>query len=342
MKKLFFALFLGLSLLMPHNTLADSFDFMINPILSDNQDENITDYYSIKVNPGDEKEYQLLIVNNSSSEVTYQVRVNNASTTSDGRLDYSSKDSQLLAKDSLSIKDLLTVPKKITVAGQSSDKISITMKAPKQAFDGAILGGVSVVALGDTEKSDKPGISLQNNLAMTVPFVVHMTDGKIKPELKLASFKVNDTQAQQAFTLAIDNMPKHVLPKVAITVDIRDEKMSKKVVTLESKEVDFAPQAQAQLNFVSSKALDKGKYKAEVKATSEYGDWKWTEDFEVKSSSNDLNEKNESTQKKQVLWPYILAGFILVIGGLLILLYKLKHKQEKLVEDNKMNRKSRK
>ncbi len=72
--------------------LADSNDFSVVPVLTENQNPDVLSYFELTVTPNQKQTLKIRIKNNSNESVKYNLYVNTATTNQKGIIDYSITD----------------------------------------------------------------------------------------------------------------------------------------------------------------------------------------------------------------------------------------------------------
>ncbi|OTP19974.1 DUF916 domain-containing protein [Enterococcus mundtii] len=110
--------------------LADSNDFSVVPVLTENQNPDVLSYFELTVTPNQKQTLKIRIKNNSNESVKY-LYVNTATTNQKGIIDYSITDFEKDESLKLSLKDCLTLKEQyVDVPANSEKEVSLKLSIP--------------------------------------------------------------------------------------------------------------------------------------------------------------------------------------------------------------------
>ncbi|EMF0110772.1 DUF916 domain-containing protein [Enterococcus hirae] len=111
--------------------LADSNDFSVVPVLTENQNPDVLSYFKLTVTPNQKQTLKIRIKNNSNESVKYNLYVNTATTNQKGIIDYSITDFEKDESLKLSLKDCLTLKEQyVDVPANSEKEVSLKLSIP--------------------------------------------------------------------------------------------------------------------------------------------------------------------------------------------------------------------
>ncbi|MZU11404.1 DUF916 domain-containing protein [Bifidobacterium longum] len=111
--------------------LADSNDFSVVPVLTENQNPDVLSYFELTVTPNQKQTLKIRIKNNSNESVKYNLYVNTATTNQKGIIDYSITDFEKDESLKLSLKDCLTLKEQyVDVPANSEKEVSLKLSIP--------------------------------------------------------------------------------------------------------------------------------------------------------------------------------------------------------------------
>ena len=111
--------------------LADSNDFSVVPVLTENQNPDVLSYFELTVTSNQKQTLKIRIKNNSNESVKYNLYVNTATTNQKGIIDYSITDFEKDESLKLSLKDCLTLKEQyVDVPANSEKEVSLKLSIP--------------------------------------------------------------------------------------------------------------------------------------------------------------------------------------------------------------------
>lgn len=309
-------------------------NYSISPELPDNQISKNIGYYDLKVAPGQKETIKFKINNNDTKNHTYKVSINRASTDANGVIDYNDHN---LAPDSdlqYNIEKLVTYPKEVAVAANSSKEVAVNLKSPEGTIDGELLGGIFVQENNQINNSKKipKGVTLRNQYNYVLGLQLQQNNDAIKPDLKFVKAFENDNNGQVSVDAEVDNDVPRLEKQVDITSKVTRQNSQKIVLKSDKKSMSMAPNSDfyypVNVNTVTgpskNKRLKPGKYTMylDVKANNDKNQWNLKRNFTVTNKQiAKINHKNPDRSKD--IW--IILGSILVlivIAGFVIKYYR--------------------
>lgn len=315
-----------------------SIPFTVTPILTEEQNDNIKSYISIKTDKNtNEHEFKFKIKNESDQEKIVEAVITNAYTSPSGTIQYvvnETKDA-MLTEDKNKLTNYANIDESIITLKAKGTKI-ITINITDEEFDGTMLGGIRFKDIDpfDNEESDNNGINIKNEINMVVGIVIE------KDTISDINFKTEK--------VSLEVMPSSYDIKIPIISDgphiVKDIKMNY-VVSKNNKELfngiknlDFAPYAKTNIsvNYDYNEIINNEPYNIEYSI--EYIDKdsnkkivKFEDTFKFKGSNSIANLSKELTRPKTRT-----SSLVIIIPLLLILVVALyyirKHKSQ-----NKIN-----
>ncbi|MFC6175907.1 DUF916 and DUF3324 domain-containing protein [Companilactobacillus huachuanensis] len=309
-------------------------NYSISPELPSNQISKNIGYYDLKVTPGQSETIKFKINNTDTKEHSYKVSVNRAATDINGVIDYNDHG---IAPDSdlqYNIEKLVTYPKEVTVAANSSKEVSIKLDAPKGDFSGELLGGIFVQENNQINNDKKlpKGVTLRNQYNYVLGLQLQQNTDAVKPDLKFVKVFETDNNGQISVDGEMDNDVPTLENKVSVDAKVTAQNSSKIILKSDKKAMSMAPNSDfyypVNVNTVTgpskNKRLKPGKYTMylSVKANNGKNHWNLKRNFVVtKKQMAKINHKNPD--RAMDLW--IILGAILalvVIAGFVIKHYR--------------------
>lgn len=307
--------------------------YSVSPVLSQHQTEGIDNFYDIRWTPSVTESFGLSITNNSNIEKTYEIQVNKAITNKNGIIDYSniSKDT---SNAQYKLKELIQLPKQISVPANSSQEVKGTIAFPSESFNGILMAGIHV-----SEKSDqKQQASVSNTVAYNLPFVVRGNiDQRPTPKLMLSELNIEKLSSDKTSLNAhLNNEEANLLKASQLKAEIKDRN-NKNVLTQTSK-IDITPNTKFIYPIIFKETLKRGSYKLILTITHGQDKWEFNKIFNISAKDTALVEQQHPKQNHHWIWYMIATIITLIISS--IILFKKKNKKRKL-NINKLSRRNK-
>ena len=318
---------------------ASQINYSISPELPDNQVAQNIGYYDLKVDPNQKQTIKFKINNYDTTDHTYMVSVNRATTDFNGIIDYSAHGVTPGNDLRYNIEDLVTYPHEVSVSAKSSKEVSINLNAPKGNFDGVLLGGIFVEENNQVSQAKATkGISLRNRYSYVLGLQLQQNTDPVRPDLKFVSAYQNDVNGQIAVNAVLDNDVPTLERKVSVDARVTPANSKKVVLKLSKQNMTFAPDSKFSLPIDvnnttgpnKNKRLKPGKYTVYVKvlANDRKNSWNLKRDFTI--TARQANKINHKTPNRSMdVW--IILGLILIlvaIGVIVIIYYRRRRKNK--------------
>lgn len=292
-------------------------DFQVKAILPSNNNPQ-SSYFDLKVKRNAEQTLRIWITNNSSKRQLFNVKPNNATTNSNGVIDYSLQ-AKKDASATTSFSDMLgdQTGKQVSVAGKSSATVSFKLRTPKQSFDGTVLGGFIIYSASAAEQAQKSKQS--SNLAHYVIAARLVESTKqITPDLVYHGTKYVGTNGLPRIQVNLQNTQPTIIGDVHLKATVTGEG-NKKVAKVDQKMLNFAPNSSFgyQLPTLNNQKLKSGQYRLNMTVKGDNGSWKFDKLFTV----SDKDGKAAKIAKPGINWKQIIMWIIEGLAVLIVLGY---------------------
>ncbi|ELY8226749.1 DUF916 and DUF3324 domain-containing protein [Enterococcus faecalis] len=322
MKKVILVLILVFSALdFGQVVLADSNDFSITPVLTENQNPEVLSYFDLTVTPNQKQTLKIKIKNNSNERVKYKLYVNTATTNQNGIIDYSITDFKKDETLKLSLKDCFTVKEQyVEVPANSEKEVSLELSIPEKPFEGIALGGITV------EPNIEEGSNGVNNVfTRTLAIQLTETAKEITPNLEGGEVNVSQENLRNNVKFELRNSTPTIISKVRADIEITKKGSKDPVLKQTKDQLSFAPNSKFNLMTEWKKQFDPGEYTYSINLTDgERDKWFFSKNFEIKAEmAENLNEtsvdRKESFFEKYYRYLLILLPILFIMFLLLIL-----------------------
>ncbi|WP_348920523.1 DUF916 and DUF3324 domain-containing protein [Enterococcus rotai] len=301
----------------------DLSDFSYEVILPKNQRNKDVGYYDLVIEPGKTSTVQLKLTNLSPKKLTLSLKYNSAKTNSNGVIEYGPNN---LVKDSSLVydfSDLVTGPNKVVLEPHSNKVITLSIKAPMDAFEGYVAGGIQVMSVENTEmkKSDDDNLVV-NKFAYLIGMLLSEGEvNELKPELKFNSISVDTQKEHNRLLLNFSNIKPIYAEDMAVDVNVKNKATDKIAFELKKSNMRMAPNTQISLPIsLKYKLTEPGSYILSATVTAKGGgSWSWEQEFrlsemEIDQLNKRLNATKDSSTGQIIIFIVLFISLCLIVG----------------------------
>lgn len=309
--------------------LADSNDFSVTPVLTENQNPEVPSYFDLTVTPNQKQTLKIKIKNNSNESVKYKLYVNTATTNQNGIIDYSITNFEKDESLKLSLKDCLTLTEQnIDVPANSEKEVSLELSIPETPFEGIALGGITV------EPTIEEGSDGVNNIfTRTLAIQLTETAKEISPKLEGGEVKVSQENLRNNVKFELRNITPTIISKVNAEIAITKKGNKNPILTQTKDQLSFAPNSKFNLMTEWDKQFDPGEYTYSIKLADGKGNkWSFSKNFEIKGEIAEKLNETSVDEKKSLIKDYLvytIALLTLIVISLVIWIVSKKLKEAK-------------
>lgn len=311
-KAVLFLMFAFSALGFQQLVLADSNDFSVTPVLTENQNPEVPSYFDLTVTPNQKQTLKIKIKNNSKESVKYKLYVNTATTNQNGIIDYSINNFEKDESLKLSLKDCLTLTEQLVdVPANSEKEVSLELSIPETPFEGIALGGITV------EPTIEEGSDGVNNIfTRTLAIQLTETAKEISPKLEGGEVKVSQENLRNNVKFELRNITPTIISKVNAEIAITKNGNKNPLLTQTKDQLSFAPNSKFNLMTEWDKQFDPGDYTYSINLTDGEGNkWSFSKKFKIEAEIAENLNKTSVDRKESFFEKY----FIYIIGLLSIL-----------------------
>lgn len=352
MKKIFLWLFILIPLFIFFTEIdvkSAKMDFSVGISQPDNQINKDLTYFDLLVTPSQSQELELTVTNLGKAKGKFQITPTNAITNTHGYLDYSTQDNNFKYDASLKnpFTTLISEKQVVEIAPGDTAQITFKLNAPKEKFEGIILGAFVIEELDkDGDNNDNKNLTFINKFEMIKAVQIRSDETlNIQPDFKLADISPALYSYRTAVTANLQNTSPFILKDVKIKADICKSNNKKVLKTASQLDVEMAPNSNYDFPISwNNEPLESGAYS--ITMTVEYGGEKFefTDDFNIsKADSYQINEEAiELETKTNYTYLYIIGSlfiFIIISTFTLIIIKKKKNNKKTLKKSSQKKRK---
>lgn len=305
-------------------------------IYPDNQITPNLGYFDLQVQAGQEQSISLKLKNHAPSEIEVKIGLSNATTTSNGRVDYGPSEAKKDSSLTYGVTSLVKGPSSVTIPAKGSKQVDFVMKLPKDTPVGQIAGGIQIVPVEDEHPSTEDTEDLvENQFAYLVGLLLRVGDTKgIKPMLKMNQLSVKQLMGKTHLVVNVSNIRPAYLEGMDVSIEVRKANKRKSVFDFDKKNMRMAPNTRVDIPIsLPGEGLKAGDYTATIKIKEKEGQqWSWTDQFQLTDLDvNQIRKQERSEKSNAAIVPLIISFMIIVLMGLTVFLC-LKGKKRRKVK----------
>lgn len=290
--------------------------FTVEPILTSTQVDETKSYYYIKVNPNEPQTLTLKIRSTIEEERKVKISVKDAFTNQNGNIDYDAKSyvRDKTLKDSLEDASIVE-PKEIAVKNFEEKEVTVTIKPPKEPFEGVKIAAICVTKVNDEDKTKGLSTSFGYRLGL-------MTTEENEPEyansksLNFLNVKPTVHQGKRVIQTTLQNPEPKILKNLTVETKLREKGSNEVLRKRTTNDMRMAPNSQ--FDFATNWGLDPirpGTYVLSVKASSGEHSWSWNKEFTIgEEQAQKINEEASYT----ITYPKWVPLVVILLGVLTI------------------------
>lgn len=241
---------------------AEGSDYVVIPILSENQREETKSFYDIDLKDNKTINLSFSIENISNKTKKFSIAGFDTATNSNGILDYSNAELKENVDKKMRLTNYIKLPDTFSVEPGETKKISFTISPSNHDFEGYILGAIQIIP----EVEEKSGITNQFTRTIAIRLWGSNTVEKNKSSIVTLpkEFRV-DNDKERIIYHTIKNESPNIEKDVSVEthlqhkIDGRNETIIK-----DEHKIDFAPSSKFKMGQNLSDSLEDGEYLFEV------------------------------------------------------------------------------
>lgn len=334
-----FILFILFWSFFPSTAFSDSeaMSFSFDIIPPENQTDFDLTYFDFRVSPNEKMSLDVTVTNTGNDIKKIKVTPTNAITNANGIVDYAIQDKEYIYDSSLKTPFTTLVSPEQTVSLEPGETktLSFDFIAPKEAFDGIILGGFVAHLVQEEQETTKPGVSFVNQYQFVKAVVIRSSDADVPPTLVLNAVKPSLYNYRTAVTANLQNTSPTLLGDISIEANIT-KKGSQDIIKSEKREnVEFAPNSNFDFPIMwDNERLEPGDYTLTMNATVKKETFSFEEHFTItKNESNSVNKQAMDLKKEHkslIFWLTLIFIFMLLLSFLGYIIYKQYQRNKKV------------
>lgn len=295
-------------------------NFVVTPLLPNNQLNSKDGYFNLKVTPGSTQVLKLSVTNPGSSSRQIDVSPVNATTADTGTIVYIPSNRTDPSAQTTFTK-MTSKAISLTLAPHQGKTVTFETKIPKNGFSGEVLGGLFVTNPQTSEASTKrnaQNFQLANRYAVTTAVALWCQPNQTIPaKVALANTKVvySKTDTAPMVVAKLRNLAPIAFGDLQVHAQLFEQTNGREVAAQTQKNRSMAPNSWFDLEMgLGDKPLPAGRYTLKLKLAS--GDRHWNFTQPVSLSKAHAQEHNNSTKPatgRQQSWLWFAGGGLLIL-----------------------------
>lgn len=310
------------------SVFADSNSYSVTPLLPENQKEDSSGYFDLKVIPNQKQTLKVMIENTSDKEQNYKIYVNTATTNQNGIIDYSIGDSKKDTSMEFSLQDLIELKDpQMAISANSQKEVTMILSVPEKSFNGVLLGGITIEPV--TENNEK---EINNVLTRTLAIQLTESEDEVKPEVEAGAVSISQENLRNNVSIELRNIKPVVLTRVTANISIRKAKKEKPIIEQKRENLSFAPNTSFKLMNEWSKPFDSGRYIYSIQLNDIKGhEWNFEKKFTIQEREADklnetaINENKDQNNYLSILFNISIVLVLFILVGWIIYQKKVKN-----------------
>ncbi len=308
---------------IPVFSIENSANYSVSITPTSNQIDGTTGYFNLRLKKNSMEKLPITIINKSSTELTFGVQFNTATTNNNGIVDYTSSEPLLIGAPNINLSDLISIDEnEVKVPAYSEKKVYVDVRMPSVSFDGVLLGGVIISEKNVTKENSG---TISNKYQYIIAVQVAQNDTKIKSELTGGDVTLKQVNNLPAIDMVIENKTPSVLAKITGTFIIKRKESGSNILSESKKNLSVAPNSSFFLQMLLDEKLPVGTYTYIVTLENADGSWTFSKDFTITSKKSEKLKIAPTDDTKSISFyndSFIGISLLLILLFIVIILQR--------------------
>lgn len=312
---------------------ADNSALGVDPIFPASQIDTKTGYYDLKVEPGQEQNLEMTLMNDGDKPMLVHMSANPASTNDNGVIEYGKNKIKVDESMTANVGSMITVPKSVTIPARGTIKVSAKLLVQSQRFNGIAVGGISFVTDPEAGKTQNSGVQIRNRYAYDMGVVLHESDEAVTPNLRMHQVRPATVNYHTAILARLQNDQPAFITDMKSHAVVYTAKDHKQVLSEDKKNQKVAPNSHFDYTMMMAdgQKLQPGKYMADIDLTAKQGHWHFKQTFVVAADqARAMNQRNVTIS--HWAWWQIALMILAVILLILLIIFLVRRDRKRTAE----------
>lgn len=308
----------------------------IQAVIPENQRDLSKTYFDLRMTPGQEQIIEVVLINNSDEEIIVEVETNDATTNSNGIVEYTKIEGNRDPSLKYGFSDIAETETEVVIAPHTSENASIKLKMPDEEFDGEILGGLYIKEKNQNSKAsqNEDGSAVVNSFAYNIGVLLTENDNTVKPILNLKEVKAGQINLRNVIQANFQNPQATIITNLSFDVKVYRKGDEKPIIAQTSDGNRMAPNSNFDFGIdMKNQAFSAGTYILKGEATNGNEEWQFEKEFTITSDEAKDYNKIAVELEDTFPWFWIIAISILLFIALVVAIFlfrKVKRQNEQL------------
>lgn len=319
------------------NASEDEAGFYVSANLPKNQLDDSASYFDLEMKPEQKQTISVDIYNEKSKEMKISVYAANASSNSNGIIDYTKqgiKDNTLV----FPFEEIAMLENPVVkIPASSKETVNIELNMPKDEYEGIILGGLVFTEVADKKENENvTSMSIDNTISYALAIKLSEKDTPVEIDLSLDNVEAKTINYEPVIVHDIRNSAMSMSTKMDINVEISHEETGKTVFSHEDSDLSIAPNSLMPYSVsLKGKNIEAGDYvsKVNIKYKNKQDEEEvitFEKEFSVKDElANKVKEYNKTSQKMPTWAKIIIVFLVILIASVVALIIMLVVRNKK-------------
>lgn len=312
---------------------ADNSALGVDPIFPESQIDPKTGYYDLNVQPGQQQDLQMTLMNGGSKPLRVHISANPASTNDNRVIEYGKNKIKVDSSLKANVGNMITAPKNVTIPANSMTTITAKVAVQPEQFNGIAVGGLSFVTDPEKGQQKASGVQIRNRYAYDVAVVLHESNDLVKPNLHIHQVRAALVNYHTAVLARLQNDKPSFITGMNSHAIVYNAKTHKRILTEDKKDQKVAPNSHFDytMMFADGQKLAPGKYVADINLTAKEGHWHFKQSFDVSGQKAHAINKQNVTVSHFAWWQtlLLLLAFLLLV---LLITYLVRRNRKQAAE----------
>lgn len=312
---------------------ADNSALGVDPIFPTTQIDTKTGYYDLNVEPGQEQNLEMTLMNDGDKPMRVHVSANPASTNDNGVIEYGKNNITVDKSLTANVGKMISVPDTVWIPAHGTTQFTAKLRVQKEQFSGIAVGGISFVTDADKGRTQSTGVQINNRYAYDMGVVLHESPDTVAPNLNMHKVRATSVNYHTAIQARLQNDKPAFITDMKSHAVIYTAKDHKRVLAEDKKNQKVAPNSHFDYTMMMAdgQKLAPGKYVADIDLTAKQGHWHFKKEFTVTAEkARTLDEQNVTIS--HWAWWQILLLILLIILLAILIMYLVRRDRKRTAE----------
>lgn len=298
-------------------------NFYVTPVFPESQVADSDSYFDLNLDPGTTETLALTLQNASSQAIQIQVTPHTAYTNVHGVVEYGKDAETPDTSLTYSLDEYIESSEPITLAGNATKTIQISLHMPEERFEGFLAGGLRISEVKDEQEEEAAtgeGVAIKNEFAYVVGVVVSNSRDSVQPDLDLLEVFADQLNYRNVISATLQNFTPTFVNRLAIDATV--QRVGEDEVLYEASEEGMQMAPNSHFHFpisLEGGRFQSGDYLLTLTATAGEEEWTWEQAFTIDADeARALNRQDVMIDTSLNWWMIGTIVLMLVLTGVVL------------------------